>query len=96
MRRKLNMDVEKEKKIDYKKLGMYLFDLPVTQHFQLFIKNYYFPQLTFLLSFRYIRVFSFPRLFYQFSDADLTWPIEKKNQFLNQASLIIFENFNGF
>lgn len=26
MRRKLNMDVEKEKKIDYRKLGMYLFD----------------------------------------------------------------------
>ena len=44
MRRKLNMDVEKEKKIDYRKLlGMYLFDLPVTRHFQLFIKNYYFP-----------------------------------------------------
>ena len=43
MRRKLNMDVEKEKKIDYRKLGMYLFDLPVTRHFQLLIKNYYFP-----------------------------------------------------
>ena len=30
MRRKLNMDVEKKKKIDYRKLGKYLFDLPVT------------------------------------------------------------------
>ena len=57
--KKVENESRKREKILLEKLDWYLFDLLVTRHFQLCIKNYCFPLLAFLSYFSYFVTFHF-------------------------------------
>ena len=110
MRRKLKMEVEREK-IFLEKTWLVLIQFSVTRHFQLCVKNYCFLAIVFHLFF-FFETFYFP-VFIQW---ELNWSSKwfvtfalsvlwcwsyliyksLKSQFSNQTTLIIFWKFRNF